>query len=94
MRRLIFYVVALSVCVVFIGTACRAYGMSADEIVEKANIAAYYPGNDGRADVKMTITDAQGRKRIREFRILRLTEEQGGKQKFYADRTTRSRCRW
>jgi len=45
--------------------------LSVDEIVNKTNHAAYYQGFDGRAKVKMTITDSQGRKRIRELTILR-----------------------
>jgi len=60
-----------------------AQEMSVDTIVQKANLAAYYSGKDGMSDVKMTITDAQGRQRIREFRILRLNVKAGGEQKFY-----------
>jgi len=41
------------------------------EIVEKANRVAYYQGADGKADVKMTIKDKGGKKRTREFTILR-----------------------
>jgi outer membrane lipoprotein-sorting protein len=54
-----------------------------DEIVDKANRAAYYAGDDGRSEVKMTITDSQGRTRNREFVILRRDEVDGGKQTFY-----------
>lgn len=54
-----------------------------DEIVNRANLAAYYAGDDGRAKVDMTITDAQGRKRSREFVILRRDDKDGGNQKFY-----------
>lgn len=56
--------------------------LSADAIVDKANQAAYYAGNDGQADVKMVITDAGGGTREREFRILRLNTGDG-EQKFY-----------
>ena len=42
-----------------------------DEIVNKTNHVAYYQGQDGRATVTMTITDARGGKRTREFIILR-----------------------
>jgi len=45
--------------------------LSVDQIVDKTNHVAYYQGFDGRAKVKMTITDSQGRKRIRELTILR-----------------------
>ena len=42
-----------------------------DEIVHRANKAAYYEGQDGRAQVEMTITDSQGRERNRRMTILR-----------------------
>lgn len=54
-----------------------------DEIVYKANLAAYYAADDGRAEVNMTITDSQGRKRSRQFIILRNDIEDGGQQQFY-----------
>ncbi len=56
---------------------------SLDDIVNKANLTAYYGGNDGKATVKMRITDAQGRTRKREFVILRRDVKDGGEQKFY-----------
>jgi outer membrane lipoprotein-sorting protein len=56
---------------------------SVEEIVDKANLAAYYAGDDGRADVQMTITDGQGRTRNREFVILRKDIKDGGEQRFY-----------
>ncbi len=51
---------------------------SVAEIVQRANLAAYYAGSDGRASVRMTITDAQGRNRIRQFVILRRDVNDGG----------------
>jgi len=63
--------------------AARAGEPSVDEIVNKANLAAYYQGDDGRASVHMVITDSQGRTRERQFVILRRTEKAGGDQKFY-----------
>ena len=56
--------------------------LTADEVVAKANQAAYYAGTDGRAAVKMTISDSQGGNRQRAFTLLRLTT-QDGNQKFY-----------
>jgi outer membrane lipoprotein-sorting protein len=53
-----------------------------DEIVERANVAAYYAGDDGRAEVRLTISDAQGRKRIRQFYILRRDRDDGGDQDY------------
>ncbi len=60
-----------------------AEDISVEKIVEKANLAAYYGGDDGRAEVEMTITDDQGRIRIREFIILRRDVADGGQQQFY-----------
>ena len=54
-----------------------------ETIVNKANIAAYYQGKDGKAKVKMTITDKKGKKRVREFIILRKDIKDGGDQKYY-----------
>ncbi len=61
----------------------NAWALSADEIVEKANLVSYYAGQDGSSQVAMTITDSRGRQRNREFAILRMNVERGGKQKFY-----------
>ncbi len=54
-----------------------------DEIIDRANLAAYYAGDDGRAEVTMTITDSQGRTRTREFVILRKDKVDGGEQYFF-----------
>lgn len=55
-----------------------------DTIVEKANRTAYYQGEDGRARVKMDITDKQGRTRTRDFVILRKDiGSDDTEQKFY-----------
>ena len=52
-------------------------------IIDKANLASYYAGDDGRAVVTMTITDSQDRVRNREFVILRKDKEDGGEQYFF-----------
>ena len=54
-----------------------------DTIVNKANLTAYYQGGDGKAKVKMTITDKKGKSRVREFIILRKDIKDGGDQKYY-----------
>lgn len=56
---------------------------SVDEIVNRANLVAYYSADDGRATVTMTITDGQGRERNRQFVILRRDVTDGGAQQFY-----------
>jgi hypothetical protein len=52
-------------------------------IVNKANLVAYYQGDDGKATVKMTITDKQGNTRQREFTILRKDVTDGGDQNYF-----------
>ena len=54
-----------------------------ETIVNKANIVAYYQGDDGKAKVKMTITDKRGQVRNREFIILRKDIKDGGDQMYY-----------
>ena len=46
--------------------------LTVDEIVNRTNRVAYYQGADGRAQVRMAIVDAKGRKRNREMTLLRL----------------------
>lgn len=53
-----------------------------DEIVARANLAAYYAGDDGRSEVRMIITDGQDRRQRRQFTVLRRDVEDGGDQQF------------
>jgi hypothetical protein len=63
--------------------AARAQGLQEPaEIVRRANLAAYYAGNDGRSEVRMIITDAQDRQQRRQFTVLRRNVEAGGDQDF------------
>ena len=57
--------------------------LSADEVANKASLAAYYAGQDGRAKVLMTILDAQGRSRTRMMSILRHDVKDGGEQRYF-----------
>lgn len=81
MRKLI----SIIVCAAFMcGFSAAAYaGMSADEIIDKANEAAYYQADDGSARAKMVITDSQGRTREREVTILRIDVPGSKEQKYY-----------
>lgn len=73
----------LSIVVTLLTTLnLTAAELTADEVVAKANQAAYYAGEDGRASVQMTISDSQGGTRQRAFTLLRLNT-QDGNQKFY-----------
>ncbi|MFP4357970.1 MAG: outer membrane lipoprotein-sorting protein [Puniceicoccaceae bacterium] len=59
-------------------------GLTGSEIADRAAVASYYQGDDGRAEVTMTITDGRGRERKREMVILR--RDSGGdlgRQRFY-----------
>lgn len=56
--------------------------VKANSIVEKASLAAYYAGNDGRTLARMKIVDANGRKQLRQFTILRKNLSQGGEQQY------------
>ncbi|MBB5518451.1 outer membrane lipoprotein-sorting protein [Amphiplicatus metriothermophilus] len=82
MRTRLAGALALAVAVV---PASAETDISAQAIVNKASAAAYYQGADGKATVSMTIADAQGRKRTREFVILRadVDDLDNGEQRFY-----------
>ena len=55
-----------------------------EEIVRETNRVVYYQGGDSRARAAMTIRDAQGRERRKEFSILRRNVGDGeGDQRFY-----------
>ena len=81
MKKLI-HTAVLSLALSLTGASAAA-DPSVDAIIERTNVASYYQGKDGRARVKMTITDKQGRSRVRELTILRRDDKDGGKQKFY-----------
>ncbi|MDF1554033.1 MAG: outer membrane lipoprotein-sorting protein, partial [Deferrisomatales bacterium] len=72
---------ALLTCLILSGGAGAAPPV--DEIVNKANLASYYSGDDGVARATMVITDGSGRTREREFTILRKDLEDGGRQDYY-----------
>jgi len=55
---------------------------NADDIVARANLAAYYAGADGRSEVRMIITDAQDRQQRRQFTVLRRDLEDLNDQQF------------
>lgn len=62
--------------------AASTYALTVEEIVEKSNLAAVYPGTDGRAEARMLIVDKQGRKQFRQFTMLRRNIEKGGDQQY------------
>jgi len=74
--RLSTSVLVLAVLVAIATGALAQDTLSIDEIVKKTNHIAYYQGKDGMVLVKMTITDKQGRTRVKEFTILRMNEDE------------------
>lgn len=75
--------IALGIALLAVTATAGEENPTVEQIVEKANLAAYYQGDDGRASVHMVITDAQGRTRERRFVILRRDVKDGAEQKFY-----------
>lgn len=68
---------------VLLGASAQSETLTdADEIVRRANLAAYYGGADGRSEVRMIISDAQDRQQRRQFTVLRRDVEDGGDQQF------------
>ncbi len=53
-----------------------------ETIIDQANLASFYAGNDGRSDARMMIVDAKGNKQLRQFVILRKDLEEGADQNF------------
>ncbi len=83
MRQIIMRIIVLVVFLPGVAGLQAAESPGVDEIVKRANLAAYYGGEDGKAEVHMNITDSQGRKRNRTFVILRRDVADGGPQKFF-----------
>lgn len=59
------------IVILFSATSTANAALSVEDIVQRANKNVYYQGQDGRAQVSMSITDSQGRERKRSMTILR-----------------------
>lgn len=66
-----------------VASSASASTQDANEIMKKSHLAYYYAGDDGIADVTMTLIDKKGKERNREFAMLRLDLEEGGNQDYY-----------
>jgi len=71
---------ALSAALLLSSHPSPAAEKSARDIVEQAELNAYYSGDDGRSAARMIITDNQGREQMRQFTILRKDQQDGGVQ--------------
>lgn len=56
---------------------------SADEIMTKAHLAMYYPGEDMRARVTMRLVSRDGKERLRELTMTRRDLKDGGEQRYF-----------
>jgi outer membrane lipoprotein-sorting protein len=70
----------LSAVLLLLSQALQAAELTAKQIIDRANQAAFYAGQDGRSQARMKIVDNQGREQIRQFTILRRTKETLGDQ--------------
>lgn len=69
-------ILALLTAFLFVGLA-HAETPDVSEIVERANDASYYAGEDGRSEARMRIRDDSGREQVRQFTILRRDGDEG-----------------
>lgn len=60
----------------FVNLADANEPLTASQIIKKSLEANYYTGNDRSTQGKMTIKDKNGNIRVREFKVLRLNEQQ------------------
>lgn len=56
---------------------------SAEEIMGKAHLAMFYPGEDMRARVTMRLVSRDGKERIRELTMARRDLQDGGEQRYF-----------
>lgn len=63
--------------------AVSILAQDATELMKKSHLAYYYAGNDGLAEVNMTLIDKNGKERNRVFTMLRLDIVDGGAQDYY-----------
>lgn len=78
-----FILVPLAVIGLVLPAAVQAEALAdVGEIIDRANLASYYAGDDGRSEARMAIEDAQGRTQLRQFTVLRRDRAEGGDQDF------------
>lgn len=70
MKNTLFVTTLLGLALTGIAPAALAQP-SATEIVEQANEASFYAGDDGRTEARMRIVDGSGREQVRQFTMLR-----------------------
>jgi hypothetical protein len=79
MKTLIPIIIAL-----FMSLPTSGFAESADEIMEKAHLNAYYAGDDGKAVMAMLVYSKNSRKPMKKtFTMIKKDIEDGGRQKFF-----------
>lgn len=73
-------VVMTLITLLAVNTTLQAQELSAEQIIAKANLAAYYAGDDGSVQARMIIVDENGQKQMRQFIILRQDKKDLGDQ--------------
>jgi hypothetical protein len=69
------------ITLIFLSLMTAAHAtVDVDDIIKKSNLASYYAGEDGSAQARMIIVDANGNKQMRQFTILRKDQEDLGDQ--------------
>jgi outer membrane lipoprotein-sorting protein len=77
-------VMSLLLLLLLLGLLTPALAADPEEIIRKSQAALFYPGQDFKARVLMTLISASGQERRREMTMLRLnTGEVGGEQKYF-----------
>ncbi len=54
-----------------------------EALMKESHMAMFYAADDGISEVEMKIVNSKGKERVRQFAMLRLDVEEGGKQMYY-----------
>ncbi|HET8577869.1 MAG TPA: outer membrane lipoprotein-sorting protein [Methylomirabilota bacterium] len=65
------------------GAPAAAQAPSGEEIMRRAHLAMYYPGEDMRARVTMRLMSKDGGERVRELTMSRRNIKEGGEQRYF-----------
>jgi hypothetical protein len=77
-------VLVLSIAMLVVGAGgVAAQAPSGDEVMRRAHLAMYYPGEDMRARVTMRLVSKDGQERVREMTMTRRNVKEGGEQRYF-----------
>ena len=68
---------------ILIFSAQFAMAQDAEAIMKQSHLNYYYSGDDGKADVVMTLVDGSGKERVKEFTMVRKDLVDGGEQLYF-----------